>query len=109
MSRFCGPRSIQCPGFTSGLSASDSKPGSRVSSVVVGLSIDIPFLRLLSGWEARERAWWHIVCDDRSGIDPCVVADLDRGEERIVDAGSDVTPDRGSTLGPARAVREVGG
>src|SRR5436309_5186855 len=108
ISRFCGPRSIQCPGFTSGRSAAGSKPGSRASSAVA-LPIDIALLRLLTRRKAGERARRNVVGDHGSWIDPCVVADLDGSDERIVDTGSDVAPDRRPALGPIRLVREVGG
>src|SRR5438093_9273867 len=108
ISRFCGPRSIQCPGFTSGRSAAGSKPGSRASSAVA-LPIDITLLRLLARREAGERARRNILGDDSARIDPCVVAYVDGSDERIVDTGSDVAPDRRPALGSIRLVRVVRG
>src|SRR5262249_29835412 len=95
-------------GFTSGSSAAGSKPGSRASSAVA-LPIDIPLLGLLARRKAGQRARRNVVGDDSARIDPRVVANLDRGDERIVDTGSDVAPDRGAAFGPIRLVREVRG
>src|SRR5581483_4651593 len=94
ISRFCGPRSIQCP-RTGSLTIAFSRPGSA-SSVAVRLSmllVDPPFLRDLSGREPGQRAGGDIIRDDRARRNPHVVAHLHRGIEDSVDAGPDIAAD----------------
>src|SRR5438874_4118423 len=107
MRRFDGPVSIQCSGLTSGLLSATSSPGRRVSSVVA-LSTEIALFRDLLRWESSERFGRDIFCYVRPACNPCIVPDLDRGLEAIVDAGPDVAADLRLPLGPARLVREVG-
>src|SRR3954462_6434048 len=107
MSRFDGPRSIQCSGFTSALVSATSSPGRRVSSVVA-LSTEIALFRDLLRRETSERFGRDIFCYVRTARNPSVVPDLDRGLEAIVNAGPDVAADLRPRLGPARLMREVG-
>src|SRR5947207_9552266 len=106
ISRFDGPVSIQCSGLTSGLVSATSSPGRRVSSVVA-LSTEIALFRDLLRWETSERFGRDIFCYVRPARNPCVVPDLDRSLEPIVDAGPDVAADLGLLLRSARLVREV--
>src|SRR5262249_41419395 len=109
MSRFHGPRSIQCPGRGCVAAACASRPGSA-SSVVVSVAmllVDPAFLRLLPWCEPGQRAGRNIVRYHRSGCKPDVVADLDRCIERIVDTGPDVPPDAGLRLRLSGLVLEV--
>src|SRR5689334_23152656 len=108
MSRFDGPVSIQCSGFTSALVSATSSPGRRVSSVVA-LSTEIALFRDLLRWEPSERFGRDIFCYVRPARNPCVVPDLDRGFEAIVDTGPDVTADLRPGLAPAVVVGQVGG
>src|SRR5690349_1166983 len=108
MSRFDGPASIQCSGFTSALDSATSSPGRRVSSVVA-LSTEIALFRDLLRWESSERFGRDIFCYVRPARNPCIVPDLDRGLEAIVNAGPDVAADLRPALGAAGLVREVGG
>src|SRR5690242_5724126 len=108
MSRFDGPVSIQCSGLTSGLVSATSSPGRRVSSVVA-LSTEIALFRDLLRRESSERFGRDIFCYVRPARNPCVIPDLDRGLESIVNAGPDVAPDLRPALGPAGLVREVRG
>src|SRR5437763_12151736 len=108
MRRFDGPVSIQCSGLTSGLLSATSSPGRRVSSVVA-LSTEIALFRDLLRWETGERFGRDIFCYVRPTRNPCVVPDLDRGLEPIVDAGPDVAADLRPGFRAARLVREVGG
>src|SRR5919201_4638750 len=89
ISRFCGPRSIQCPiegsGTISGGSVVSS-PGSATVSVIGCFSVlvvDVPFLRHLARREACERPRRHVVRDHRPDRNPRVVADLDWCNEGI--------------------------
>src|SRR6476646_9383365 len=107
MSRFEGPVSIQCSGFTSAFVSATSSPGRRVSSVVA-LSTEIALFRYLLRRETSERFGRDIFCYVRTACNPCIVPDLHRCLEPIVDAGPDVPPDLRPPLGPARLVREVG-
>src|SRR5271169_5642191 len=107
MSRFCGPRSIQCPG-TGALMIAFSRPG-RAISVAVTLSmllVDPPFLRLLSRGEACQRSRRDIIRDDRARRNPSVVANVDRSIEHIVDTGPDVVADPRPGLRLPRLVLE---
>src|SRR2546423_10716049 len=106
MSRFDGPRSIQCSGLTSALVSATSSPGRRVSSVVA-LCTEIALFRDLLRWESSERFGRDIFCYVRSARNPRAVPDLDRGLETIVDAGPDVAADLRLPLWPAGLVREV--
>src|SRR5256714_14002243 len=111
MSRFHGPRSIQCPGPCSLMTWLPSSPG-RATSVALTLSmpvVDPPFLRLLPRGEPGERSRGDIIGDDRARCNPSIVANVDRSIERIVDAGPDVTADAGLGLRLARLVLEIGG
>src|SRR5947208_5327213 len=106
ISRFDGPVSIQCPGLTSGLVSATSSPGRRVSSVVA-LSTEIALFRDLLRWETGERFGRDIFCYVRPARNPCVVPDLDRGLEAIVNAGPDVAADLRLPLRPVGLMREV--
>src|SRR5438477_2485961 len=111
MSRFHGPRSIQCPGAGSLMTWLDSSPG-RATSVALTLSmlvVDPPFFCFLPRCKPGQRSRGDIIRDDRTRCNPTVVSNVDRSKERIVDAGPDVAPDPGLALGEARLVREVGG
>src|SRR4051794_5614772 len=109
MSRFHGPRSIQCPGRCSAELPVPSSPG-RASSVVsvCTLVIDPTLFRRLPRREPRKRAGRDIFRDDRTRCNPCVVADLDGSIERIVDSGPDVAADARDGLRLPRLVLEVG-
>src|SRR6266487_1106719 len=106
MSRFDGPRSIQCSGFSSGLVSATSSPGRRVSSVVA-LSTEVALFRDLLRRESSERFGRDIFCYVRPARNPGIVSDLDRGLEAIVNAGPDVAPDLRLGLGAAGLVGEV--
>src|SRR3954464_10294296 len=106
MSRFDGPVSIQCSGFTSALDSATSSPGRRVSSVVA-LSTEIALFRDLLRWESSERFGRDIFCYVRPARNPCVVPDLDRRFEAIVDAGPDVAADLRPPLWAPGLMREV--
>src|SRR5580765_5665604 len=108
ISRLDGPVSIQCSGLTSALVSATSSPGRRVSSVVA-LSTEIALFRDLLRWESSERFGRDIFFYVRPARNPCIVPDLDRGFEPIVNAGPDVPPDLRSPLRPAGLVGEVGG
>src|SRR5437764_3680810 len=108
MSRFEGPVSIQCSGLTSGLVSATSSPGRRVSSVVA-LSTEIALFRDLLRWETGKRFGRDIFCYVRPARNPCIVPDLDRRLEAIVDAGPDVAADLRPPLRPAGLMGEVGG
>src|SRR2546427_11575120 len=108
MSRLDGPRSIQCPGFSSGLVSATSSPGRRVSSVVA-LSTEIALFRDLFRRETSERFGRGIFCYVRTACNPCVVPDLHRRLEPIVNAGVDVPPDLRPSLGPAGLGRGIRG
>src|SRR5215831_10234 len=107
MSRFDGPVSIQCSGLTSALVSATSSPGRRVSSVVA-LSTEIALFRDLLRREPSERFRRDIIFYVRPACNPCIVPDLDRGLEAIVDAGPDVAPDLRLRLPPAVVVGEIG-
>src|SRR5437588_6929616 len=110
MSRFHGPRSIQCPGPCSLTTWLPSSPG-RATSVALTLSIPIvdpPFLRLLPRGEPGERSRGDIIGDDRARCNPSIVANIDRSIERIVDTGPDVAADPRFRLRLARFVLEIG-
>src|SRR6266480_7664473 len=92
ISRFDGPLSIQCSGLTSGFDSATSSPGRRVSSVVA-LSTEIALFRDLLRREPSERFRRDIFCYVRPACNPCIVPDLDRGLEAIVNAGPDVAAD----------------
>src|SRR5437016_6802784 len=106
--RFDGPRSIQCSGLSSGLVSATSSPGRRVSSVVA-LSTEIALFRYLLRGETSERFGRDIFCYVRPARNPCIVSDLDRRFEAIVNAGPDVPSDLRRLLGFSRLVRIVGG
>src|SRR2546423_9337137 len=105
ISRFCGPRSIQCPGWGCVTISGASNPG-RASSGVA-LTGCIPLLVLLARTSDPQSVCGDVLRYHRSGCDPCSVPDLDRCHEAIVDSGPDVAADRRAALGPARPVREV--
>src|SRR5436189_278332 len=107
--RFDGPRSIQCSGLSSGFASATSSPGRRVSSVVVAVSTEVSLFRDLPGWKPCQRFGRDVICYVRPARDPCVVPDLDRGLEPIVNTGPDVTPDLRPTLRPARLMRVIRG
>src|SRR5581483_8344762 len=75
--------------------APGSRPGRVCSTVALSTAT---FLVHLAGTGDRERIRGHILRDHRAGCNPCVVADADRGDERIVDAGPDVAADPGAAL-----------
>src|SRR5215204_4830320 len=105
ISRFDGPRSIQCSGRTSGFDSATSSPGRRVSSlVVVMLSTEIALFRYLLRREAGQRFRRDIFCYVRPACNPCIVSDLDRRLEAVVDARLDVPADSGPLLRTARLV-----
>src|SRR5689334_15401736 len=100
ISRFCGPRSIQWPAWGCVTESGPSSPG-RTSSVVAVPSC-IPLLVLLARPRDPERIRRDVLGYHRSGSDPCSVPDLERRDERIVDAGPDVAADRRAALRLAR-------
>src|SRR5439155_6540600 len=106
--RFDGPRSIQCSGFSSGLVSATSSPGRRVSSVVA-LSTEVALFRYLLRRESSERFGRDIFCYVRTACNPCIISDLDRRLETIVDAGPDVPADPRPSLRAAGLMRVVGG
>src|SRR5438876_657351 len=108
MSRFDGPRSIQCSGLTSGLASATSSPGKRVSSVVA-LSTEIALFRDLLRREPSKRFGRDIFCYVRAACNPSIVSHLHRGLEAIVDAGPDVAPDLRSSLFSTRLVGVIRG
>src|SRR5436190_24227727 len=71
--------------------------------------MDIPLLVLLAWRKSGQRGRGHVLGDHRSWIDPCIVADLDWCDERIVDAGRDVATDPRPPLVPSGPVGEVRG
>src|SRR6266540_3346423 len=107
MSRFDGPVSIQCSGLSSGLVSATSSPGRRVSSVVA-LSTEVALFRDLLRREPSKRFGRDIFCYVRPARNPCIVSDLDRGLEAIVNPGPDVAADLRPLLRAARLVGEVG-
>src|SRR6266487_4569592 len=107
MSRFDGPRSIQCSGLTSALVSATSSPGKRVSSVVA-LSTEIALFRDLLRGKTGERFGRDIFCYVRTACNPCIVPDLHRCLEAIVDAGPDVAADLRPPFWPAGLMGEVG-
>src|SRR5438309_2408386 len=107
ISRFDGPRSIQCSGLSSGFVPASSSPGRRVSSVVA-LSTEIALFRYLLRGETSERFGRDIFCYVRPARNPCVVPDLDRCLEPIVNAGPDVPADLRLSFGTAGLMRVVG-
>src|SRR5947207_11836934 len=98
ISRREGPRSIQCSGLASALVSATSRPGRRVSSVVA-LSTEIALFRDLLRRETGERFGRDIFCYVRTACNPCIVPDLHRRLEPIVNAGVDVPPDLRLPLG----------
>src|SRR2546423_8144565 len=107
MSRLDGPRSIQCSGLTSALVSATSSPGKRVSSVVA-LSTEIALFRDLLRRETSERFGRDIFCYVRTACNPCIVPDLHRRLEPIVNAGVDGPPDLRPPFGAAGLVGEIG-
>src|SRR5438477_4180190 len=105
MSRFCGPRSSQCPGFGCVTASGASRPG-RTSSVVAPPGC-IALLVLLARAGDPERIRWNVPGYHRSSPDPCSVADRHRCAEAIVDRGPDVVADGRPLLRLTRLVREV--
>src|SRR5918912_3791756 len=109
MSRFGFPRSSQWFGFVWGSETSTSSPGRRASvGVFVALVIDPVLFGDLAWREPREGSGGDILCDDSPRRNPSIVANLDRRNEGIVDAGPDVAADDGAALLPPRIVGEVG-
>src|SRR5690349_22532563 len=106
INRFDGPFSIQCSGFSSGFVSATSRPGRRVSSVVA-LSTEIALFRYLLRRETSERFGRDIFCYVRTACNPCIVPDLHRRLEPIVNAGPDVPPDLRPALGTAGLVGEI--
>src|SRR5437763_4281563 len=108
MSRFGLPRSSQWFGFVCGSDTSTSSPGRRASiGVVVALVIDPVLFGDLPWREPCEGSGGDILCDDRARRNPSIVANLDRSNEGIVDAGPDVAADDDAAPLPARIVGEV--
>src|SRR3979411_1334587 len=108
MSRFCGPRSIQCP-WDGCVTVAFSSPGRASSAVRLSmLVVDPPFLCFLARREPCKRSRGDIICDDRTRRNPSIVANVHRCTERIVDTGPDVAPDPGLPLRSAWLVGEVG-
>src|SRR5581483_11535386 len=107
ISRFCGPRSIQWPGFGSSCGSFTSSPGS--ASSVVPVAGCIAFLVLLARASNRERVRWDVLGDHRSGRCPCTVSDLHRGDETILDPGPDVLADLRAALRHPLPMWEVRG
>src|SRR5262245_15077759 len=107
ISRFCGPRSIQWPGWGSLTAAAGSSPGS--TSSVVPVSSGISLLVLLTRPCNRERVCRHILGYHGSGCSPSPVTHVHGRDEGILDAGPDVLPDPSTSLGKTRFVRVVGG
>src|SRR6266481_583947 len=107
MSRLDGPRSIQCSGFSSGLVSATSSPVRRGCSVVA-ISTEIALFRYLLRRETSERFGRDIFCYVRTACNPCVVPDLHRRLEPIVNAGVDVPPDLRPPLRPVGLVGEIG-
>src|SRR5438093_6546646 len=107
ISRFRGPRSIQCsgPGMALGLCA--CSPG-NVNSIVP-MSFDISLFVDLSCPCKCERTRRNVFGDRRARGDPCLVSYGDRSNERILDAGPDVVADLRPALRTAGLVREVDG
>src|SRR5581483_10578150 len=95
ISRFCGVSGIAWPVVIWVWGVPGSRPGSVCSIVALSTTA---FLVHLTGTCDRERIGGHILRDHRAGCNPCVVADADRGDERIVDAGPDVAADGGAVL-----------
>src|ERR1051325_6074744 len=96
ISRFCGPRSIQgVRSFTGSTGSTVSSPGNFASAILLlPLPAHVAFLRLLPRPRDREGLRRHVLGDHRARAGPGLVADLHGRDERIVDAGPDVAPDR---------------
>src|SRR5256714_5995537 len=110
ISRFSGPRSIQCPedGFVIDACSSPGRASSAVPVKLSMLLVDPTFLGFLAWREPGEGSGGDIICDDRPRCNPSVVANVDRSIERIVDAGPDVATDPSQALRQTGFVREVG-
>src|SRR5712671_4342480 len=107
ISRFCGPRSIQCP-WPGCVMVVFSSPGSVSSAVRLSmLVVDPPFLGFLARREPCKRSRGDIICDDRTRRNPSIVANVHRCTKRIVDTGPDVAPDPCPTFRLSRLVREI--
>src|SRR5919204_287515 len=110
ISRFCGPRSIQGVLSVSGKTGSTvSSPGIVASAILFPLLSDVPFFGDLALTRDREGFRGDIFRDDRSRPNPSIVANLDRRNERIVDAGPDVAADLRAALRLPLLVRIVHG
>src|SRR5579864_2640299 len=108
MSRFCGPRSSQCP-CAGCVTIAFSSPGRASSAVRLSmLVVDPPFLGFLARCEPGERSGRDIIGDDRTRRNPSIVANVHRCIERIVDTGPDVASDAGDPLRLPRNVGEIG-
>src|SRR5207253_1318219 len=107
--RFCGPRSIQCPGCGSltGPCSASSRPGS--TSSVAPLASCITLLVLLAWPGHSECTRRYVLRDRRSGGDPSPVSHLHGCDEPILDPGPDVPADARAPFGPSGLVREVRG
>src|SRR6187431_831823 len=91
ISRFCGASAIARPTSSSGWGVIPSSPGSVCSIVPLSTA---PFLVHLLRPGDRQGARRNILCDHGAGCNPCVVADRNGGDERIVDTRPDVATDR---------------
>src|SRR5437763_11670655 len=107
ISRFCGVRSSQWSGRASGAVSGAASPGRVSSAVVVTLSTEIALFRYLLLRETSERFGRDIFCYVRPARNPCIVPDLDRGLEAIVNAGPDVAADLCLALGTTGLMGEV--
>ena len=76
---------------------------------MVALSTEIALFCDLPRRESGQRFGRDIFCYVRTACNPCLVPDLDRRLEPIVDAGPDVPADLRLLLRPAGLVRIVGG
>src|SRR2546422_2201281 len=109
ISRFCGPRSIQGVRSVSGMTGGStvSSPGSVASAILFPLVSDVAFLGDLPLTRDRKGFRRDVFGDDRARPNPSTVANLDRRNECIVDAGPDVAADLRPALRLPLLVREV--
>ena len=112
ISRFCGPRSMPVLGrrLASSRRRLEARQGelSRRRAFHASRRPTLPWSPGAAANPASEPGGTSSVMTD-PGCNPSVVANLDRSNEVIVDAGPDVAADRRPPLRLARLVREVGG